>query len=106
MSRKKGNIAEDKAVEYLLSHGFDIIERNFYSRFGEIDIIAFKDETFHFIEVKGGLWDIIYKIDKKKISKIVKTADIYMSKNRVESDFCFDAIIVTDKIEFIENITI
>ena len=40
MSRKKGDIAEDKACEFLLDKGFEINERNFYSRFGEVDIIA------------------------------------------------------------------
>ena len=54
MSRQKGNLAEDTACGFLYDNGFTIIERNFYSRFGEIDIIATKDEVFHFIEVKSG----------------------------------------------------
>lgn len=55
MSRAKGNLAEDKACGFLYENGFSVIERNFYSRFGEIDIIALKDEVLHFIEVKSGL---------------------------------------------------
>ncbi|MEA1983958.1 MAG: YraN family protein, partial [Campylobacterota bacterium] len=35
MSRAKGNLAEDKAVLFLEERGFLIVERNFYSRFGE-----------------------------------------------------------------------
>ena len=38
MSRQKGNIAEDKACIFLIENGFSVVERNFYSRFGEIDI--------------------------------------------------------------------
>jgi putative endonuclease len=53
MSRAKGDIAEELACGFLLERGFFIVERNFYSRFGEIDIIASKDDTLHFIEVKS-----------------------------------------------------
>ena len=43
---------EEKAVEYLLNIGYNIVERNYRLREGEIDIIAEKDNTFFFIEVK------------------------------------------------------
>ena len=83
MSRAKGNVAEDKASEFLLGLGFTIEERNFYSRFGEIDIIAVKDEVLHFIEVKSGLdyESAIQNITPTKISRLVKTANVYMKKN-------------------------
>ncbi len=106
MSRAKGNIGEDKAASFLQERGFEIIERNYYSRFGEIDIIAKKDAVLHFVEVKSGAYDPIYQITPKKLSKILKTAEIYRQKKHSESDFCFDAVIVTDEIELIENITL
>lgn len=53
-SRQKGNIAENKAKEYLLNNGFEIITSNYYTPYGEIDIIATKDDIYHFIEVKSG----------------------------------------------------
>jgi len=109
MSRAKGNIAEDKASEFLLEKGFFVAERNFYSRFGEIDIIATKDEVLHLIEVKSGLdfETAIQNITPKKLSKIIKTAHVYMKKNKLDVDFVFDAIVVTPKnIEFVENITL
>ena len=56
MSRVKGNLAEDKACKFLDENGFMLVERNFYSRFGEIDIIASKDEVLHFVEVKSFLF--------------------------------------------------
>jgi len=109
MSRAKGNLAEDKATLYLENIGFLIIERNFYSRFGEIDIIATKDEVLHFVEVKSGLdyESAILNITKSKLSKIIRTAQVYMKKNSLDVDFTFDAVIVTPKkIEFVENITL
>ena len=105
MSRQKGNEAEDRACSFLSELGFIIVDRNYYSRFGEIDIIASKDEVLHFIEVKSGIGEPIYNITPSKLSKIIKTAEIYINKKRVDMDFCFDALIVTEDIELIENIS-
>lgn len=109
MSRAKGNLAEDRACGFLLEKGFAIIERNFYSRFGEVDVIAIKDEVLHFVEVKSGLdyESAIYNITRGKLSKVIKTANVYMKKNSLNMDFVFDALVIVDKnIEFIENITL
>ena len=109
MSKAKGNIAEDKAVEFLLENGFFVVQRNYYSRFGEIDIIATKDEVLHFIEVKSGLdyESAIQNITPKKLSRVIKTAQAYMKKDSLDVDFVFDAVVVTPKnIEIVENITL
>lgn len=48
-----GRIGEDIAEKYLGDHGYGIIERNWRSkRWGEIDLVAAKDNTLIFIEVK------------------------------------------------------
>ena len=57
-----GRIGEDTACKYLQKHGFTIIERNYWQKWGEIDVVAEKDtassnglrsaSTLHFIEVK------------------------------------------------------
>lgn len=109
MSRFKGDIAEEKAIKFLCEIGFNIVERNFYSRFGEIDIIAIQNEIIHFIEVKSGLdyESAVQNITKTKISRLIKTAHIYMKKNSLDVNFVFDAVIITPKkIDFLENITI
>lgn len=106
LSRQKGNFAEDRAIDYLQELGFLVIDRNYYSRFGEVDIIATKEKVLHFVEVKSGEYDPIYQITPSKLSKIQKTAQIYMSKKRLDMDFCIDALIVTEDIELIENITL
>ena len=109
MSRAKGNIAEDKAASFLTQNGYQIIERNFYSPFGEIDIIASKDEVLHFVEVKSGEdYELaIQNITPSKLSKLIKTVHVYMKKNTLDVDFMLDALIVTPKdIEMVENITL
>ena len=109
MSRAKGNIAEAKAVEYLKECGYLIVEQNFYSRFGEIDIIAIKDDILHFIEVKSGVdyESALQNITSRKLSRIIRTLNVYLKKNALDVSYCIDAILVSENsIELIENITL
>lgn len=50
--RRTGTKYEDIACDFLKEQGIEILERNFRSRFGEIDIVAKEGETLLFIEVK------------------------------------------------------
>ena len=109
MSRAKGDKAESKAVGFLQKEGFVIIETNFYSRFGEIDIIASKESVVHFVEVKSGLdyESAVNNITSVKLQKLLKTAQVYLKKNALDMDDTFDAVIVTpDDVELIEDITL
>ncbi len=105
--RAKGLKAEEEACGFLKTLGFEIIERNFFSQFGEIDIIALKKGVLHFIEVKSGEnFDPIYAITPSKLKKMIKTIRCYFSQKDPNSDFCIDAIIVKNgKFELLENIT-
>ncbi len=108
MSREKGDIAENKASAYLISLGFQIIERNYTLRGGEIDIIAIKDDVLHFIEVKSGVsYNPLYNITPKKLQHVINTAHRYMQKKDLDLLFQIDAVSVQgDCCELIENITI
>ena len=109
MSRQKGDFAEDKAIFYLQEHGFLVIDRNFSSRFGEIDIIAAKNGVVHFVEVKSGdSYELaIQNITRSKLGKLLKTGDVYMKKNGYDGDYEYDAVVVTvDEVLHVENITI
>ncbi len=75
---------EELAAKYLESKGYKILERNYRTKYGEIDIIAKKFFTYVFVEVKSGLSDRIRPVDRintEKISKISKVADFYL-RNR------------------------
>ena len=109
MSRAKGDKAEAEAIRFLQQEGFVIVETNFYSRFGEIDIIASKEGVLHFVEVKSGVdyESAIYNITPSKLQKILKTAQVYLKKTALDIDYTFDAVVVTpDDIELIEDITL
>jgi putative endonuclease len=47
-----GDLGEKVASEFLMKHGIRVTERNYLKKWGEIDIIAKKESTIHFIEVK------------------------------------------------------
>jgi len=105
-TKAKGDIAETKACEFLKKKGFKIITRNYYTKFGEIDIIAYKNEVYHFIEVKSGTtFEPVYNITPAKLQKIVKSAYVFLGSKRIDSAFCIDAVIVKDGIDFLENLT-
>ncbi|WP_456470594.1 YraN family protein [Caminibacter sp.] len=107
-SKTKGNMGEDTAVEFLQNKNYTIVTRNFYCKGGEIDIIAYKNGVFHFIEVKSGInFEPVYNITPQKIKRIIKCAYFYMKKNKINEAFCIDAIIIkNEKIDFLENLTL
>lgn len=80
-----GQSGEKKAAKYLQKKGYSILERNFRSRFGEIDIIAEKDGVTVFVEVKTRSTEAYGKgfesVRPDKQGKLIKTAQHYMSVN-------------------------
>ncbi len=50
--RSIGQIAEDEAAEYLQNKGYQIVDRNWRTKYCEIDIIAIKSNMIYFVEVK------------------------------------------------------
>ncbi|MCL2215094.1 MAG: YraN family protein [Treponema sp.] len=99
-NRAAGKKGEELAASALVSAGMEIIARNFYSKYGEVDIIAIDGETIVFVEVKA--WASIdfdnlrYSLDTKKQSKIIKTAKYFLFENRKYSNMSirFDVVFV------------
>ena len=83
---QKGYEGEDRAVQYLESHGYEILARNFRTRGGEIDIIASKDDVLVFVEVKalphGNTEILAHELNLRKQQKIIETAKFYLEKYR------------------------
>jgi putative endonuclease len=52
-SQKIGELGENVACKFLLKHGFSVLERNYTKKWGEIDIIAQKENRRYFVEVKS-----------------------------------------------------
>ena len=82
-----GAIGENEAVRILKKHGYKILERNFRTRFGEIDVIAKKDGYTCFVEVrlrKNNLCGSPSEtVDIFKQRKLICAAKIYAVKNKI-----------------------
>lgn len=52
-NQKLGKLGEDIVCKYLTRNGYKIVEKNHTKKWGEIDIVAAKDEILHFVEVKS-----------------------------------------------------
>ncbi|SFR67151.1 putative endonuclease [[Clostridium] aminophilum] len=88
--RKVGSKYEEACAGFLESIGFRILERNFRSRFGEIDLIARENGYLVFVEVKyrkdGRSGDPAEAVDARKQHKIQMTAQYYLTKNGFSPD--------------------
>lgn len=78
-----GAIAEARAAEYLVSHGHEIIERNWRTKLCEIDIISQSRGTLYFVEVKYRRTDMagdgLAAITKSKLQQMRFAAEMYLS---------------------------
>ena len=52
-TQKIGEIGENIAARFLMKRGFSVLDRNYTKKWGEIDIVAEKDNKLYFIEVKS-----------------------------------------------------
>ena len=99
-TRNVGNDGEDRAVSFLLEKGYSIIDRNWRTRSGEIDIIVYKNETLVFVEVKTlphGTLDMIKKeLNQQKLERILKTSKRFLLNHRQYSNsyIRFDVIVI------------
>ena len=101
--RKVGAEQEEKACTFLQSKGLKILERNYYTRQGEIDIIAKDACALVFVEVKyrksisAGLPQ--EAVDRKKQRRISRAAAHYLSFHRLPffTPCRFDVIAICDE---------
>ena len=112
----RGAAGESLAARYLRQKGYELLDVNYHSRFGEIDIIAEKNDFLVFVEVKMRGEQALYEpreaVSAEKQRKILQTALLYLAQNPTEKQPRFDVIEVfmlknaamkAKKIEHIEN---
>ncbi len=93
MDRKQiGNIGENIATDYLKKNGYQILARNFKTKWGELDIIAQKNRVIIFVEVKSlnkNLKSDFQPEDEitfHKARQLQKMTQIYLSNNKIQLD--------------------
>lgn len=114
---KLGKKGEELVEKYLVKNNYNIICKNFYTKKGEIDIIAIKDNLLIFIEVKTrtnynyGSPCMAVNYKKKKHMKYAAKVFLYLNENMKNYEIRFDVIEVMINynngiINHIKNITI
>ena len=53
VTQKIGTLGEELVVKFLVKKGYKILDRNFWKRWGELDIVAQRKGKIHFVEVKA-----------------------------------------------------
>lgn len=86
-SKTKGFHAEEIACRYLVSKGLLLVEKNFFCRFGELDLIMKEKDSLVFVEVKykknQDFASCISAVTEKKQKKVKQTALYYLHKNQL-----------------------
>lgn len=86
-SNNTGKQAEKIACRFLKKQSLQLIHKNYYCRYGEIDLIMKDNDTLVFIEVRyrhsNSYGNAIDTIDARKLSKIKKTIDHYLMTNKL-----------------------
>lgn len=97
-NRAKGTVYEKRAVLFLQKNGYEILERNFYTKFGEIDIIARKDGYLIFVEVKyrknnhsGNALEAVTPLKQRRILSSAKVY-LYTTKYNMDVPCRFDVV--------------
>lgn len=97
-SRSIGDIGEDFVCGYLKENGYEILDRNFTIRGGEIDIVAAQGSNVAFVEVKtrkvGALTSGEAAMTYTKRQRLIKTAKVYIAKKQLKAYCRFDVAVV------------
>ena len=104
--KRLGGLGEAFAAEILALDGYDIMERNYTCRYGEIDIIAEKEEELFFVEVKtrrgDAFGDPALSITPAKRLHMRRAASNYLSEHSGHHRF-FSFLVVEIGVHTIEN---
>ncbi len=96
-----GKTGEDLAIVYLEQKGYGILERNWRSRRNEVDVIASKKDTLHFVEVKTrSSLDFALpesKVKGKKLQHLKDAATVYLELHPEWKWIQFDILSIIKK---------
>lgn len=98
-SKYLGTIGEEKAGDFLISLGYEIVENGWRHNKSEIDIIALKDATLIFIEVKSrtnSILPIEELISESQKKRIINAAHYYINFNEIDLNIRFDLIYIEE----------
>ncbi len=108
-NKKVGNYGEEIASLYLQKNGFEILNRNYLKKWGEIDIVARRTGKVHFVEVKTvsyetknqlsasvsrGTWRPEDNVHAYKLKKLYRAIESWLMEYKYEGDWQIDVMAV------------
>lgn len=101
-SYKLGIKGEEIAEKYLLQKGYEILEKNYHSQQGEVDIIAREKDFLVFVEVKNYSYrsygSPVGAVGKSKKQSVIHAAQTYIYKNNIKDTYSrFDVVTIFQK---------
>jgi putative endonuclease len=101
--RHLGQLGEQLAAEHLVRRGFEIVERNYRTRWGELDIVAFDGRVLAFCEVKTRrlngdrrrAFEALHPAKRSQVRKMAGSWLIERTQRPHADELRFDAIGVT-----------
>ncbi len=108
---KIGKIGEELAVLFLMKRGFEILDRHYLKKWGELDIIAKKGGVIRFIEVKCVSWEtgntIVSReteegdplrpeenVTREKLSRLSRAIETYLAEKRISRETRYQVDVV------------
>ena len=104
-TREQGEYTEKLAYQYLEDKGLKLLERNFHSRFGEIDLVMKDNDTLVFVEVRyrrsNNFGSGAETVTASKQSKLIKTASVYLQQHDKMKQYParFDVVSISGSVE-------
>ncbi|MFA6503022.1 MAG: YraN family protein [Candidatus Paceibacterota bacterium] len=105
--KEVGALGESVAAEYLRRHGFALRDKNVARKTGELDLVAEREDTLHFVEVKTILtdefpreenasddYDPSLNLHEAKVRRVARTGEWYVLENGWEGDWQVDGVLV------------
>ncbi len=106
---KRGDNAEQQALDFLLKQGLQLICKNYRCKTGELDLVMSDQQTLVIVEVRFRQSDkfgsALESITPKKQSRIIAATKHYIMSNSTNSQIRFDVIAISgnQKINWIRN---
>ena len=106
---EQGAVAERDAAQLLIAAGYEIIERNFRCKAGELDLIARDDGVLVFVEVRSRSDDehghAAEMVRRRKQRRVVRVARCYLATATPAFERCrFDVVAITgDEVELLKD---
>lgn len=106
---QSGRDGEDAALAYLLGQGLALVERNFRTKTGEIDLIMKEGETLVFVEVRKrsqkGFGGAAASVTPAKRQRLIRTAQFYLQQRQNLPSCRFDVVAIDgERLSWLKNV--